>query len=104
LKKRYVIKKSDIERMRKPGRYTEVQCMEMDMTPKERNVFLAIDQHWKVMGYGPSYDDIMRATGDKNRGNISRVVGNLCKLGICKKLPGKDRSIRPVYINFRNIE
>ena len=31
-------------------------------------------------------------------------VGNLCKLGICKKLPGKDRSIRPVYINFRNIE
>ena len=104
LKKRYVVRKSDIDRMRKPGRYSREECMEMEMTPKERNIFLAIDEHWRVMGYVPSYDDIMRATGDKGRGNVSRVVNNLCKLGVCKKLPGKDRSVRPVYINFRNIE
>jgi hypothetical protein len=104
MKIKYVPTKKELEWMRKPGRLTEVECMEMEMTPKERNTFLAIDQHWKQFGYGPSYDDIMRMTGDKGRGNVSRIIGNLVKLGVCKKLKGKDRSVRPVYINFRNLE
>jgi SOS-response transcriptional repressor LexA len=87
-----------------PGKLSEEECKEMEMTPKERSIFLAIDEHWKKFGYGPSYEDIMRVTGDKGRGNVYRVIGNLVKLGICKKLPGKDRSVRPVYIKFRELE
>jgi len=103
VKLKYVHTKTELEVMRKPGRLTEAQCNEKDMTVKERNVFDAIDMWWKEFGYGPSYDDIMRITGDKSRSNVSKVINNLVKLGVCKKLKGKDRSVRPVYINFREL-
>jgi hypothetical protein len=104
MKIKKTISKKAIERMRMPGGYSYEECMGIDMTPKERNVFLAIDQHWKTMGYGPSYDDIMRITGDKGRGGLVRIVNNLCKIGVCKKIPNKDRSVRPVYVNFRDLQ
>jgi SOS-response transcriptional repressor LexA len=103
MKKKYEYNKKMLEVMRKVGK-SYVECMEVEMTPKERNIFLVIDEWWKEFGYGPSIDDIMRNSGDKGRGNVSRVIKNLCELGVLKKLPGKDRSVRPVYINFRNIE
>jgi len=78
--------------------------MERLMTPKQKVVFLCIDEWWKKFGYGPSVDDIMRLTGDRWRGNVNRVMRKLCDLGVCKRLPGSARSIRPVYINFRRIE
>ena len=74
------------------------------MTPKQKMVFLCIDEFWKKMGYGPSVDDIMRLTGDRGRGNVNRVMKKLVVLGVCKHLPGSARSIRPVYVNFRRIE
>jgi SOS-response transcriptional repressor LexA len=78
--------------------------MERLMTPKQKVVFLCIDEWWKRFGYGPSVDDIMRLTGDRGRGNVNRVMRKLCDLGVCKRLPNSARSIRPVYINFRRIE
>jgi len=87
--------------MRKPGRLTEAQCKEKDMTIKERNVFDAIDMWWKEFGYGPSYDDIMRITGDKGRGNVHRVIDNLVKLGVCKKIKGKDRRISSSMVSSK---
>ena len=104
MKKKYIHTKKELKAMSRPGRLSETECMEMDMTPKERNVFLVIDEHWKKFGYGPSYEDIMRATGDKGRANLVRVIRNLCNLGVCKKLANKDRSVRPVYIKFRDLE
>jgi len=98
------ITQKQYDEMRMPGGFSYEECMGIDMTPKERNVFLAIDQHWKMMGYGPSYDDIMRITGDKSRGNLVRVVNNLCKIGVCKKITNKDRSVRPVYMKFRDLQ
>lgn len=74
------------------------------MTPKQKIVFLCIDEFWKKMGYGPSVDDIMRLTGDRGRGNVNRVMRKLVALGVCKHLPGSARSIRPVYVNFRRLE
>lgn len=74
------------------------------MTPKQKVVFLCIDEWWKKFGYGPSVDDIMRLTGDRGRGNVNRVMRKLCDLGVCKRVPNSARSIRPVYINFRRIE
>ena len=37
-------------------------------------------------------------------GNTSEIVDRLVKVGALKKLKNKGRSIRPVYINFRNLE
>lgn len=79
-------------------------ALELVMTPKQKEVFMVIDEWWKRFGFGPSVDDIMRLTGDKGRGNVNRVCNKLCELGICKKFPNKPRSIRPVYINFRKIQ
>ena len=49
-------------------------------------------------------DDVMRLTGDRGRGNVVRTMKALCDLGICKRVPRRARSIRPVYIKFRNIQ
>jgi hypothetical protein len=78
--------------------------MERLMTPKQKMIFLCVDEYWKRFGYGPSIDDIMRLTGDRGRGNVNRVLKKLCVLGVCKRVPNTARSVRPVYINFRKIE
>ena len=79
-------------------------AMERLMTPKQKMIFLCVDEYWKRFGYGPSIDDIMRLTGDRGRGNVNRVLKKLCVLGVCKSVPNTARSIRPVYINFRKIQ
>ena len=38
------------------------------------------------------------------KGNIKRIVDRLVALGVVKYMPNKKRSVRPVYINFRNIQ
>lgn len=78
--------------------------LERLMTPKQKMIFLCVDEYWKKFGYGPSIDDIMMLTGDRGRGNVNRVLKKLCVLGVCKRVPNTARSIRPVYINFRKIE
>ena len=74
------------------------------MTPKQKEVFIVIDEWWKRFGFGPSIDDIMSQTGDRGRGNVARICKCLIKLGACKNTPGKARSIRPSYIRWRNLE
>jgi SOS-response transcriptional repressor LexA len=78
--------------------------LERLMTPKQKMIFLCVDEFWKKFGYGPSIDDIMMLTGDRGRGNVNRVLKKLCVLGVCKRIPNTARSVRPVYINFRKIE
>lgn len=74
------------------------------MTPKQKEIFMVIDSWWARFGFGPSVDDIMRLTGDKGRGNVARVCKILCEIGVCKRTPGRARSIRPVYVNLRKIQ
>lgn len=74
------------------------------MTPAQKEIFLVIDEWWKKFGFGPSIDDVMRLTGDKGRGNVSRKMKALVDLGICKGVPRRARSIRPSYIRVRDIE
>lgn len=74
------------------------------MTPKQKEVFIVIDEFWKKYGFGPSIDDIMHMTGDKGRGNVSRLCKILCDIGVCRQTPNRARSIRPVYINLRKLE
>lgn len=74
------------------------------MTPAQKETFLVIDEWWKKFGFGPSVDDVMRVTGERGRGNVSRKMWSLVKLGVCKGRKGMARSIRPSYMRMREIE
>jgi hypothetical protein len=37
-------------------------------------------------------------------GNTSEILDRLVKLGALKRLKGSGRSVRPVYLKFRNLE
>ena len=78
--------------------------MEEEVTPAQKEIFVVIDEWWKRFGFGPSVDDVMRITGEKGRGNVSRKMNALIRLGICKGVKGRARSIRPSYLKVRNIE
>lgn len=82
---------------------SEDECKGMEMTPAQNEVFLAIDEFWKRYGYAPSLGDIAYLRGKTGKGNIKRIVDRLVALGVLKYMPNKKRSVRPVYINFRNI-
>ena len=83
---------------------TEIQCMEMDMSPAQKEVFLVIDEWWKKYGYSPTLRDIAYVRGKMGIGNTKKIVDRLVLLGVIKKIDGLGRTIRPVYINFRNLE
>lgn len=90
--------------MSKRPRISEEDCKGMDMTPAQREVFLVVDEWWKKYGFGPSIRDICKLRGKGGMGNTSEIIDRLVKLGVLKKLRGSGRSVRPVYLNFRNLE
>ena len=73
------------------------------MTPAQKEIYLVIEQWWQEFGFGPSIDDVMRQTGEKGRGNVARKMRALINLGVCKGVKGRARSIRPAYLNLRNL-
>lgn len=91
------------EMARRP-RMSEEECKGVEMTPAQREVFLVVDEWWKRYGFGPSIRDICKLRGKGGMGNTSEIIDRLVKLGVLKKLKGAGRSVRPVYINFRNLE
>lgn len=86
------------------GDFTYEQCMEVEMSPAQREVFLIVDEWWKRYGYSPSIRDIAYQRGRSGLGNTMEIVDRLVAKGVLKKLRKSGRSIRPVYINFRNLE
>jgi hypothetical protein len=83
---------------------TEAQCMEMIMSPAQREVFLVIDEWWKKYGHSPSLRDIAYVRGKMGLGNTQKIVNRLVLLGVIKKIDKLGRTIRPVYINFKTLE
>jgi LexA DNA binding domain len=83
---------------------TETQCMEMIMSPAQREVFLVIDEWWKKYGHSPSLRDIAYVRGKMGLGNTQKIVNRLVLLGVIKKIDKLGRTIRPVYINFKTLE
>lgn len=79
------------------------QCVEKIMSPVQREVFLIVDEWWKRWGHSPTLRQIADIRGKSGIGNTKEIVDRLVKLGVLKKIDRK-RSIRPVYINFRNLE
>ena len=67
-------------------------------------LFRSIDEWWKMYGFGPSIDDVMRVTGEKSRSNVARKMKKLVELGVCKGVPRRARSIRPAGLRVRTIE
>jgi len=80
------------------------EVMEMKMSPAQKEVFIVIDEWWKKFGYSPTIRDIAFVRGKMGLGCTHKIVDRLVKLGAIKKVKGQGRSIRPVYINFRNLE
>lgn len=78
-------------------------CLEKIMSPAQREVFLVVDEWWKKFGFSPTLRQIADMRGKTGVGNTKEIVDRLVKLGVLKRLEGK-RSVRPVYINFRNVE
>lgn len=78
--------------------------LEEKMSPAQREVFLVVDEWWKKYGFAPTLRDIAYVRGKMGLGNTKKIVDRLIELGALKKLDGKRRSLRPVYINFRNLE
>jgi SOS-response transcriptional repressor LexA len=80
------------------------QALEANMTSRQKDIFLVIDEWWNRFGFGPSIDDVMSITGDKSRANVHRIMNKLCEIGVCRRTKGRARSVRPVYLKLRNIE
>jgi len=74
------------------------------LTPKQKTIYLIIDEFWQKNGFGPSIDDIMEMSGDIGRGNVASQMWKLVEFGICKGVKNRARSIRPSYLKVRNIE
>ena len=83
---------------------TYEECMELAMTPAQKEVFLVVDEWWKQYGFGPSIRDICEIRKKGGMGNTAEIINRLVKLGVLKKVKGSGRSVRPVYIQFRNLE
>jgi len=88
----------------KKADYTEEQVMGMEMTPVQKEVFLYIDEYLKKFGFAPSYREIAAFRKKSSLGNIHQTIKRLVRLGVLKQVKGMERSVRPVYINFRNLE
>jgi len=88
----------------KKADYREDEVMEMEMTPVQKEVFLYIDEYWKKFGFAPTYREIAAFRKKSSLGNIHMTIKRLVRLGVLKQVKGMERSVRPVYINFRNLE
>lgn len=79
------------------------ECLERIVSPVQREVFLIIDQWWKKFGFSPSLRDIARVRG-VGLSTTKKTVDALVELGVIKRLDKTVRSIRPVYLNFKNLD
>lgn len=89
---------------RKRSDKTYEECIQVAMSPAQREVFIVIDEWWKRHGYSPTLRDIAYVRGKMGLANTKKLVDRLVLLGVVKKVDGMGRTIRPTYINFRNLE
>ena len=69
------------------------ECMEVDMSPAQKEVFLVIDEWWKRYGFSPTLRDIAYVRGKMGLGNTKKIVDRLVLLGVIKKVDGTGRTI-----------
>jgi len=86
------------------GHLSYEDSLERIVTDAQREVFICIDAFWKKFYFAPSLREIAKMRGKSGLGNTKVIVDRLVELGVLKRLKGKARSVRPCYINFRNVE
>lgn len=91
-------------RMARVEKIDRDKCLERIVTPAQKEVFLIVDEWWKKYGFSPSLRDIAYVRGKMGLGNTKEIVDRLVKLGALKRVKGRGRTVRPVYINFRHID
>lgn len=91
-------------RMARVEKIDRDECLERIVTPAQKEVFLIVDEWWKKYGFSPSLRDIAYVRGKMGLGNTKEIVDRLVKLGALKRVKGRGRTVRPVYINFRHID
>ena len=79
------------------------ETWELGLTEAQKEAFLAIDEFWKVHGFSPSVRDVARMRG-KGVSNTQKVINKLVKIGAVKRIEGMQRTLRPTYVRFRDIE
>jgi sulfur relay (sulfurtransferase) DsrC/TusE family protein len=89
--------------MRKPTKKYEEWLEDEKMSPAQKEVFIIVDEWWKKFGFSPTLRQIAEMRGKSGIGNTKEIVDRLVRLGALKKLERK-RSIRPVYIRYRDVE
>ena len=80
------------------------ECLEVMMSPAQKEVFLAIDEWWKRYGFSPTIRDIAYVRGKMGLGSTKKIVDRLVLLGVVKKVDGMGRTIRPAWVNFKNLK
>jgi hypothetical protein len=83
---------------------TRDECLEAPMSPAQQEVFLVIDEWWRKYGYSPTLRDIAYMRGKMGIGNTKKIVERLVQLGVIKKIDGVGRTIRPAWVNYRNLK
>jgi hypothetical protein len=89
--------------MARRARVSYEQCLEKIVSPAQREVFIIVDEWWKKYGFSPTLRNIAYVRGKAGIGNTKEIVDRLVKLGVLKRVKGR-RSIRPVYVNFRDVQ
>ena len=84
--------------------FTRQECLEVDMSPAQKEVFMAIDEWWKRYGFSPTLRDIAYVRGKMGIGNTKKIVDRLVLLGVIKKIDGTGRTIRPAWVNYKNLK
>ena len=84
--------------------WDEEEVRGREMSPAQRDVFLIVDEYWKRYGCSPTLREIAYLRWKMGMRNTQRLVDRLVELGVLKKVSRRGRTIRPVYINFRNLE
>ena len=74
------------------------------MSPAQREVFIVIDEWWKKYGYSPTLRDIAHMRGKMGMASTSSIVERLVLLGVIKKIDGVGRTIRPAWVNYKNLK
>ena len=83
---------------------TRDECMEMGMSPAQKEVFLVIDAWWQKYGFSPTLRDIAYVRGKMGIGSTKNIVDRLVQLGVVKKMDGVGRTIRPAWVNYKNLK
>jgi SOS-response transcriptional repressor LexA len=68
----------------------------MEMTPRQKELYIAIQEFWDENGYGPSVGDLQELLGVKSRNWVYSTMMKLVARGHCTYLKNQHRSIRPV--------